>query len=63
MDQAVTALSFIGFAFIGLCLVTGAFVWLRWGWTGVAALWRFRQVMDATVREDFDSVVRVERNS
>jgi hypothetical protein len=57
-DQSLAVLSFVGFLFISLCTLTGAFIWLRWGFTGVSALWRFRRVIDATVKEDFDSVIQ-----
>lgn len=59
MDQAVAVLSYVGFLF--LAYLIGLYVVLRWGWVGVHCIWRFRQVMDATTREDFQSGAMTER--
>jgi hypothetical protein len=58
MDQAIAVLSYIGFMFLAVCAVTGAFIWLRWGMVGVTVIWSLRKVMDVTVWEDFDSAAK-----
>jgi len=48
-------LSYIGYMVLTTFAITGGLIWTRWGLVGVQALWRFRKVLDATVREDFES--------
>jgi hypothetical protein len=46
------SLEYVGFLVVVVFSVTGAYIWMRWGYCGVQTIWRFRAVMDATVRED-----------
>ena len=48
-------LSYVGYMVLTTFAVTGGLIWTRWGLVGVQALWRFRNVLDATVLEDFES--------
>jgi hypothetical protein len=38
-------------------LVTGAAMWMRWGWTGIKVLWQFRSDLDTIVRKDVERTV------
>lgn len=45
----LTFASFVGTAAIGVFAVTGAYIWLRWGWIGVVAVWSVRRTLDKEV--------------
>lgn len=49
---------YIGFWIIMIFAATGAYIWGRWGLCGVAALWRFRRVLDETVKDDIQLIIR-----
>lgn len=53
----LNALGFLGFCFVLLFSVTGAYVWLRWGYAGVRCIWRYREMIDAGVRSEAGGVV------
>lgn len=50
-EQLISFVSFIGTAAFGISAVTGAYIWLRWGWCGVAAIWSIRKTLDVEVCE------------
>ena len=50
-EQLISFVSFIGTAAFGISAVTGAYIWLRWGWCGVAAIWSIRKTLDLEVCE------------
>lgn len=60
LSDPLAVLSFVGFLFLMLCVTVGGYVVLRWGTTGVATLWRFRQAIDQSVKDDFNSAVTKE---
>ena len=57
IQNATDILSLVGFLFTLACAITGAYVWLRWGYTGVVCIWRYREVIDAAVRTEIGEVV------
>jgi hypothetical protein len=57
VPDVVGFLSYIGFMFLAYCAVVGFYITVRWGTVGVTALWRFRRVLDETVKEDFREIV------
>jgi hypothetical protein len=54
-------LSYVGAMFGLYCAVIGAYITLRWGWTGVATIWSIRGVLDQTVRDDVSLILGGER--
>jgi len=40
----------VGAFFLGLCLLTGGYIWLRWGAAGAAIIWSKRRDLDEEVR-------------
>lgn len=60
MMDLISALSAIGAVFVGYCAISGAYVVLRWGTCGIATVWRFRRVLDQTVKDDIQLIIRGE---
>lgn len=52
--RMIEAISTIGAAFGLVCALTGAAVWLRWGWTGVAFIFRYRKEVDGVVEKEIE---------
>lgn len=50
-------LSYFTFVLAGVFLLTGAYIWLRWGWVGVVTIWKARRVIDARVAVEVENVV------
>jgi hypothetical protein len=50
MGDTIVVFEFVGFLFCLACAFVGAYVWMRWGYCGVALLWQ--------KREEFDHVVQ-----
>ena len=46
------ALSFVGLSAVAVASVTGGYVWLRWGYRGVVAIWKSRRTLDASVEQE-----------
>lgn len=58
MDNGTVSLfSFIGGVVVFVLAVTGAYPWLRWGWTGVAKIWSVRRVLDMDVSLDVEEAM------
>jgi len=56
----MSTLSFIGAVAVMTFAVTGAYIWLRWGYIGVLAIWSIRKTLDVQVCEAVkDAVVKV----
>ena len=51
------SLGYVGFMVVLVFSATGGYVWLRWGWTGVLVIWRYREVVDSAVRHDVGMTV------
>lgn len=51
------AASLVGFVLMLAFSLTGAYIWLRWGWTGVEVIWAKREEIDARVRQDLEVTV------
>ena len=60
MMDLISALSAIGAVFVGYCAICGAYIILRWGTCGVACIWRFRRVLDQTIKDDIQLLIRGE---
>lgn len=57
IQNAADVLSLVGFLFTLTCAITGAYVWLRWGYVGVVTLWKYKDVVDAAVRNEIGETI------
>jgi len=53
-DSILGFLSFVGAAAIFAASLVGGYVWLRWGWCGVAAIFARRHDLDRAVQDEVD---------
>ena len=58
MAEIAGVVGFIAAMLLILWAVTGAYAWLRWGFTGVHAIWARRKRIDEIVERDVEEVLR-----
>ena len=51
-DNILGICQFVGALFILSCSLVGAYVILRWGFTGVEIIWKKREVISVSTRKD-----------
>jgi hypothetical protein len=52
LEAIQPVLQFTGFCILLAWLLTGIAIWLRWGWVGIAHLWKRRNEIDQEVERD-----------
>jgi hypothetical protein len=52
IESTLSALQFSGFCIVLAWLLTGTAIWLRWGFVGIAYLWRRRSEIDEAIERD-----------
>lgn len=57
------AASYVGSSLLFVFALTGAYIWLRWGYCGVALIWAKRHDLDDAVTTNVASVVAVPSES
>lgn len=50
-------LNFVGGMVTVVFAITGAHIWLRWGWCGVSYIWRRRDMLDAVVDRELEHTI------
>jgi hypothetical protein len=55
--SATDALSFIGFVTMILFSIVGAYIVMRWGYTGILIIWQQRKTIDSLVAQDVRQTV------
>ena len=58
IENMLAAVELLGVSFGIACFITGAALWLRWGWTGVALIWKRRLDIDDSVKRELESMFR-----
>ena len=56
-DDMLDGMGYIGGGLVFVFAITGAYIWLRYGWTGVAVIWAKRDEIANIVKQDLQETV------